>query len=89
MFCYRGEVMGVKRSWVLFEHDEGYGDDLLDHINSAIQGKDMQAVSIADGDLMGAANQAFGALVGASAKVESVQGQAKIRLRKALGISSR
>lgn len=81
--------MGVKRSFIEFVHDEGYGDDLLRHINAAIRGKDMRAESVVDGDLLGAAKEAFGALVGSSARDDSVQGQAKLRLRKALGYSSR
>ena len=81
--------MGLKRSFVEFVHDEGYGDDLLMHVNAAIRGKDMRAETVCDGDLLGAAKEAFSALVGSGARDDSVQGQAKIRLRKALGYSSR
>lgn len=35
--------MGVKNTIVRFRHDDGYGDDLLNHINAAIKGKDMFA----------------------------------------------
>ena len=38
--------MAIKRSLVLLTHDEGYGDDLLNHINQAIRGKDMRADSV-------------------------------------------
>lgn len=81
--------MGVKHSFVEVVHDEGYGDQLLDHINAALGGKDMRAVRVADGDLLGAAEQAFGALVGATPAALSAQGLAKSRLRDALGYSKR
>lgn len=80
--------MGIKRSFIEVVHDEGYGDDLLRHINQAFRGKDMQALSVHDSDLRDAAFEAFGALVGSLAIDDSVQGHARIRLRKALGISS-
>lgn len=35
----------ITRSLIEFHHDVGYGSDLLGHINGAIQGKDMKAVS--------------------------------------------
>ena len=79
--------MGVKTSYIELTHDEGYGDDLIQHINSALSGKDMRAEKVVDGDLLGAASVAFGALVGAHATDDSVQGKARIRLRKALGFS--
>ena len=81
--------MGVKRSLIEVVHDDGYGDDLLRHINTAFGGKDMRAEAVHDGDLRDAAFEAFGALVGSSAIDNSVQGRARIRLRKALGIPSR
>ncbi len=81
--------MGTKRSFIEVIHDEGYSDDLLFHINLAMRGKDMRARSVADGDLMEAAKEAFGALVGSSAANDSVQGRARARLRRALGIASR
>lgn len=81
--------MGTKRSFIEVVHDEGYGDDLLFHVNAAMRGKDMRAERVVDGDLLEAAKEAFGALVGSSAAIDSVQGRARIRLRNALGISSR
>lgn len=54
--------MGIKRSLVEFVHDEGYGDDLLLHINAAIRGKDMRAESVVDGNLLGSAKQMTKAL---------------------------
>jgi hypothetical protein len=36
--------MGIKETWVLFRHDEGYGDDFLRHVNVAVRGRDMEAV---------------------------------------------
>ena len=79
--------MAVKRSVVEFVHDEGYGDELLEHINAALRGKDMRAARVYSGDLVDAAKEAFSALVGAHASDDSVQGHARIRLRRALGIS--
>lgn len=38
--------MPTKNTLVQFEHDTGYGDSLLSHINNAIRGKDMRAVSV-------------------------------------------
>jgi hypothetical protein len=38
--------MGTKRTVVEIEHDEGYGDQLLYHINVAMRGKDMLAVGV-------------------------------------------
>ena len=35
--------MATTKTLVLFEHDVGYGDALLSHINIAIRGKDMVA----------------------------------------------
>lgn len=35
--------MGTRRSYVEILHDEGYGDDLVWHINLALRGKDMRA----------------------------------------------
>jgi len=81
--------MGTKRSFIEVTHDEGYGHDLLQHVNAVFCGKGMRAENVYDGDLIGASKEAFGALVGASARDDSVQGHARIRLRKALGISSR
>lgn len=40
--------MAVQTSVIEFRHDTGYGDQLLNHINSAIRGKDMLAVSVVD-----------------------------------------
>lgn len=40
--------MGLKRSLVEIVHDEGYGDSLLMHINTALGCKDMRAESIVD-----------------------------------------
>lgn len=40
--------MGTTRSLVEFKHDTGYGDSLLLHINNAIAGKDMVALSAAE-----------------------------------------
>jgi hypothetical protein len=38
--------MSTKRSYVVFYHDTGYGDDLLLHINEALGGRDMIAESV-------------------------------------------
>jgi hypothetical protein len=81
--------MSTKRTFIEVIHDEGYGHDLVRHINNALRGKDMVAQTAYDGDLVDAAKEAFGALVGSSAKDDSVQGRARMRLRKALGITSR
>lgn len=43
--------MATTKTLILFEHDVGYGDALLSHINFAIRGKDMiarQVVNAAD-----------------------------------------
>lgn len=89
LVCYRVINMGTKRSFIEVIHDEGYGHDLVRHMNTALRGKDMIAQTAYDGELVDAAKEAFGALVGSSARDDSVQGKARIRLRKALGISSR
>jgi hypothetical protein len=38
--------MSTKKSLVEFIHDEGYGDDLVWHINLALKGKDMRAIRV-------------------------------------------
>ena len=38
--------MSIKRSFVEIVHDEGYGDDLLFHVNTAMRGKDMRALRV-------------------------------------------
>ena len=40
--------MMLKETLVKIRHDEGYGDDLLWHINLALRGKDMEAVEVAE-----------------------------------------
>jgi hypothetical protein len=79
--------MAVKRSFIEVVHDEGYGEDLLQHVNDAFRGKDMQAKNVYDGDLAAAAMEAYEALVGVTASYDSVQGRACIRLRAALGLA--
>ena len=37
--------MAIKKSLVEFEHDEGYGDRLVESINQSISGKDMRAIA--------------------------------------------
>ncbi len=41
--------MGRTKTLVEFEHDEGYGGNLLPHINGAILGKDMIALRVVRG----------------------------------------
>lgn len=77
--------MGLKRSLVVMVYDDGYGDQLVKHLNDAINGRDMRAETVLDKDLLGAAKQAYAALVGAHARDDSVQGAARLRLGKALG----
>ena len=38
--------MTTERSFVEIEHDEGYRDDLIFHINLAMRGKDMRAIRV-------------------------------------------
>lgn len=42
--------MAITRSLIEFHHDTGYMDHLLDHINHAIRGKDMRAISVIVGE---------------------------------------
>ena len=42
--------MSTKLSRIELLHDEGYGDDLLLHLNNALAGKDMRAERIAPAD---------------------------------------
>jgi len=43
-YCDRRAIaMAIKRSLIELVHDEGYGDDLVKHINIALRGKDMRA----------------------------------------------
>ncbi len=39
-----------KKSLVEFIHDEGYGEHLVDYINIALRGKDMQATKVVADD---------------------------------------
>jgi hypothetical protein len=45
--------MGTKRSFVELIHDEGYGHDLIRHMNTALRGKDMIAQTAYDADEKG------------------------------------
>ncbi len=80
--------MGTRKTVVVIRHDDGYGDpdQFLHYLNIKLRGSDMVVQSAHDGDLIEASKEAFGALVGSSAKDDSVQGHARLRLRKALGI---
>jgi len=74
-----------RRSLIKVVYEGGYSDEPEKAIRDALAGIGVELVEVHDGDLHGAAKQAFGALVGASAPDDSVQGKARIRLRKALG----
>lgn len=75
--------MGTKRSFVEFIHDEGYGDDLILHINMAVRGKDMLVISVQSGDLLDAATEAMDALSPTSD--DDCRMAARSRIRKAIG----
>lgn len=38
--------MAIKKSLIELMHDEGYGDDLINHLNIALRGKDMTGVKV-------------------------------------------
>lgn len=80
--------MGTKKTVVVIRHDEGYGDtdQFLHYLKIKLHGSDMVVESAHDGDLIEASKEAFGALVGSSARDDSVQGHARLRLRAALGL---
>jgi len=80
--------MGTRKTVVVIRHDDGYGDpsQFLHYLNIKLRGSDMVVESAYDGDMIEASKEAFSALVGAMARDDSVQGHARLRLRKALGI---
>ena len=59
--------MGLKRSLVEILHDDGYGDQVLQHVNNSLCGKEMMATTVIDAGFIDAAKAALDLLSGSDA----------------------